>query len=160
MKTLFILVSLIIVLFLAAPEKVEAQKLTVAMKKQLASALIESAEELRGCIGEAGLDRIVNIKALSLNSGGKQYLITGKADGYDCSYGARSPMHWIFERRDGEFRMLADIGACDRVQVTTRRTNGYFDIKIGSYYIARPRFSSAIYKYDGTTYKCPTCGHD
>lgn len=143
----------------------KAQSLTADLKKQLAVEMVKNAynpEYFQECMNEAGgIDKIVDIKAVSLsNSDAEQYLITGKADTATCAFGARTPMHWIYEYQDGKFRMLADIGACDSVQVTSRRTNGYLDIKIGVWYYAGTKFSTSDWKFNGTTYECRTCGRD
>ncbi|MFN0278937.1 MAG: hypothetical protein ACKVRN_10075 [Pyrinomonadaceae bacterium] len=141
------------------------QSLTVEMKEQLAAEMVKNAynpEYFEPCMDEAGgMDKIVDIKAITLsNSGGQQYLLTGKADTATCAFGASKPMHWIYEYREGEFRMLADIGACSGVKVTSRRTNGYLDLQILVVFNAGRSFSYATYKYDGTTYECSNCGRD
>lgn len=141
-----------------------AFRLTVEMKGQLASEMVKNAynpEYFKNCMDEAGgIDRIVDIKARRLSNSGQQYLLTGKADTSTCAFGARTPMHWIYEYRDGNFRMLADIGACDSLQVTLRRTNGYLDIKIGVYLNGYRRTDYVVFKYNGTTYECRNCGRD
>jgi hypothetical protein len=144
---------------------VRAPTLTVEMKKQLAVEMVKNAynpEYFRTCMDEAGgIDKIVDIEAISLsNSSGQQYLLTGKADTATCAFGARTPMYWIYEYRDGKFRMLADIGACDGVKVTSRRTNGYFDLQILVVLNAGRSHDYVAYKYDGTTYECRNCGRD
>jgi hypothetical protein len=165
MKTLFILASMMAVLFLVAPDKANAQRLTIAMKKQLAAEMVKNAYNpayFKPCMDEAGgIDKIVDVKAISLSkSKGKQYLLTGKADTATCAFGASKPMHWIYEYRDGKFRMLADIGACSGVKVTSRRTKGYFDLQILIVFNAGRSHDYVAFKYNGTIYECRNCGGD
>ena len=164
MKKLFILASVMVVLFLAAPNKVHAQRLTEAMKKQLAAEMVKNAEWLKACVEEAGIDLMFfHIRALSLsNAGGQQYVVSGdivETTG-SCEFGRVAPMHWIYEERDGKFRMLADLGACDSVQVRQPRTNGYLDIKKGVALQSGSKFAASDWKYNGTTYECSNCGHE
>jgi len=79
-----------------------------------------------------GIDKIVDIEAISLSAPEvQQYLLSGKIveNGESCAFGARTPMYWIYEVKEGVIRLLADIGAADSVKVTSRRTNGYRDLQ-------------------------------
>lgn len=137
-----------------------APSLTKDVKEQLAAQMVKDAyspQWFKKCMNEAGgLDRIVDIEAVSLSASDvQQYLLSGKVveNGESCAFGARTPMYWIYEVRDGGIRILADIGAADSVKVTSRRTNGYRDIQIGAVYNAGRSFSTSYMKYNGTTYK-------
>jgi hypothetical protein len=137
-----------------------APNLTKDVKEQLAAQMVKSAynpQWFKKCMDEAGgLDKIVDIEAISLSASDvQQYLLSGKVveSGESCAFGARTPMYWIYELRDGGVRLLADIGAADSVKVTSRRTNGYRDIQIGDVYNAGRSFSTTYMKYNGTTYK-------
>ena len=128
MKRLFIL-AISVSLFFVAHDQVEAQRLTAGMKKQLAQQMVKNAynpDFFESCMKDAGgIDKIAHITAISLNtSSGKQYLVTGKADTATCAFGASKPMYWVYEYRNGKFRMIADIGACSGVKRISRRTNG------------------------------------
>lgn len=137
-----------------------ASSLSIIVKEQLAAQMVKNAynpEWFKNCMDEAGgIDKIVEIEAMSLSTSDvQQYLLSGKVveNGESCAFGARTPMYWIYEVRDGGIRILADIGAADSVKVTSRRTNGYRDIQIGAVYSAGRRFSTTYMKYNGTTYK-------
>jgi hypothetical protein len=134
--------------------------LTKDVKEQFAAQMVKNAynpEWFKKCLDEAGgIDKIVDIEAISLSTPDvKQYLLSGKVveNGESCAFGARAPMYWIYEVRDGGIRMLADIGAADSVKVTSRPTNGYRDIQIGAVYNAGRSFSTTYMKYNGTTYR-------
>jgi hypothetical protein len=139
---------------------VRAAKLSTNQKAQLAAQMVKNAFNpgwFRKCMDEAGgIDKIVDIEAISLSTPNvRQYLLSGKVveSGESCAFGARTPMYWIYEVRDGEIRILADIGAADSVKVTSRRTNGYRDIQLGAFYNAGRSFSTTYMKYNGTIYK-------
>ncbi|HKO95608.1 MAG TPA: hypothetical protein VJU86_01350 [Pyrinomonadaceae bacterium] len=137
-----------------------APKLPGDLKEQLAAEMVKNAfnpEWFMKCMMEAGgIDKIVDMEAISLsNSRARQYLLSGKIveNGESCAFGARSPMYWVYENREGSIRLLANIGAADSVRVTSRRSNGYRDIQIGAVYNAGRSFSTTYMKYNGATYK-------
>ena len=134
--------------------------LTKDVKEQLAAQMVRDAYNpkwFKKCMDDAGgIDKIVDIDVISLRSPDvPQYLLSGKIveNGESCAFGARTPMYWIYEVKEGVIRLLADIGAADSVKVTSRRTNGYRDLQIGAVYNAGRSFSTTHMKYNGTTYK-------
>ena len=123
------------------------------LRKQLAIQLIQDAynpEWFKQCITDAGgIDKVVNIKKILLNNAvGQQYLLEGMPP---CAFGARTPMYWIYENKDGKIRLLANIGAADNVTVSSKKTNGYYDILLGAYF--GDDANSFHWKFNGRKYK-------
>lgn len=125
------------------------------MKEQLAAQMVKNAynpEWFKSCIDEAGgIEMIVDIGAISLsNSDAQQYLLIGKPP---CAFGARTPMYWVYENRDGKIRLLADIGAADDVKATSQHTKGYRDLVVIGIIGAGAEVCSGTYKFDGKLYR-------
>ncbi len=122
-------------------------------KKLLSEQMIKDADNpvsFKKCIKDSGgLDKVVNIKKVSLSkSGFHQYILTGKSP---CTTGARSPYYWIYENRDGKFRKLVRNFTADGVKVKSHRSKGYKDIEIG--YFSADGFITSKLKYNGSIYK-------
>lgn len=129
-------------------------RLTADMKEQLVAQMVKDGNLEQKCIDDAGgIKEAIELKAIALSLKGQQYLMSGLA----CGFGANKPMHWVYEIRGGEIRMLADIGAAADVKATSRRTNGYRDIEISNFLFHnnnRYRSWHSVYmKYNGSIYE-------
>lgn len=134
---------------------------TKARQTALENVLVASAHNsswFEKCVGKAGgILKVLDAKAIVLagSAAPHQFLLTGKTipNKEACAYGARSPMNWIVEEDNRTFRILADIGAADSVQVIESTNNGYRDIRIGSESSAGREWDTSILRFDGTQYK-------
>lgn len=110
------------------------------------------------CVRKSGgIQKTVDIELVKLSAAtGKQYLVSGKANS-GCAYGARSPIRWIYELKNGEFSLIADIGACDSVLISSRKRNGYREIRVGSYSLPDGRVNYVTFSYNGSEFKCRDC---
>ncbi len=120
------------------------------IKKQIVAQMVKDKQLKQNCINDAGgINEAINLKPITLSNSGKQYLMSGGK----CGFGARTPVYWVYQIKDGNVKMLADIGACDNVKVTKKRVNGYYVIEISAYYGGEGVFYSFLLKYNGTIYK-------
>ena len=63
----------------------------------------------------------VNIEVVSLSKNGQQFLVSGSM----CGFGARSPMYWVYEDKNGNLKLIGNLGAADNVKVSKHITESY-----------------------------------
>ena len=123
---------------------------TNEVKRRIVDQMVKDDQLQQSCIDEAGgIKNAIDIKSVSLSPNGEQYLLFGGS----CGFGARTPIYWVYENRNGIIKMLGILGATDNVKITTQRTNGYYDIQISSYYGGDNSFHTFRFKFNGNEYK-------
>jgi hypothetical protein len=142
-----------------SPVALSAWPLTSEMTRELTAQIIKHAgpasaqRGVKQCIAQAsGVQNVADAKEISLNTSNnaKQYLISGT--GLSCLTGnAGWPMFWVFETRNGNLRMLADIGTSGTVERSSRQTKGYHDL-IVSFSTAAEQ-CTLTYKFNGKVYR-------
>jgi len=96
----------------------------------------------------------IDVKLVPLSSGKITYLITGK---HPLFFGARTEMHWIYEKTTSGYRQIGDLGANDSVRVLVSSHNGYRDIETNYFSEAGTVLNTCKYLYNGNKYVDVSC---
>ena len=162
MKTLFILASVMVLLFLAAPNQVEAQSkqpkstlpeiTDVRMPEALAQQIakdddIEKNKSCQMCYGDAKSFAEETTRSIDLNGDGNpEYLMS------NC--GNRTCSGWIYREVAGKYEMLfaGYMGDVSSTHPLATVSNGYRDLRNDE-----SDYTAIILKYDGRHYKRAEC---
>lgn len=166
MKTLFILVTVVFVLFLAAPDKAEAQRKSAGSSNPRKDIFRQLLKDSRASAPDpASWDEIeleidkpashyIEIKAVPLSPGRIMYLVTGNAVPF---YGAHAPMFWIYEKTKAGYRQIDDLGANYEVRLLKTSHNRFRDL--GTSYVlgAGTIVSTCKLVFNGNKYVSAGC---
>ncbi|MGC2237808.1 MAG: hypothetical protein WA584_16710 [Pyrinomonadaceae bacterium] len=149
MKTLFIFASVMAVLFIAAPKKVEAQKgKTAKLPKELVLQMARDDDDIKSGLRKQGGNTVrfaaKNFVAelIDLNKDGKpEWFISGSSSDF-C--GNRVCSSWIYREVSGKYELLL----ADSAIPLNTFTNGYKDLEVGF-----GPYVPTIYTYNGRRYK-------
>src|SRR5690606_25549552 len=106
---------------ISQPNNISAAEL----KKQIVQLMAKENQIEQNCVQKNPTDA-VNFESTTLSNIGQQFIVSG----HMCGYGARTPMFWVYEYKNGKIMMLGNFGATDVIEVATQKTNGYNDILI------------------------------
>lgn len=136
------------VCYTAATEKPATQEEVLA----IVDALIQDGKVQSNCIDvQPNRDKIVKVTLIQLTENKQdQLLVEGNAP---CAFGARDPMWYVYEKSNGKFRLIADLGATGSVEVSKNMTNGWRDLICNYTYEAGTRLAANVFKFDSTVYK-------
>jgi hypothetical protein len=160
MKTLFIIVSVMVILFIAAPNWVMAQKgKTAKLPKELVLQMARDDDRVKSVLREEGglefMAENFSVELIDLNRDGKPEWFIEGASAHFCSNTAGACSSWIYrETSKGKYESLIDVDFAATPKKTV--TNGYKDLEI----VGEPDDAisfSIIYKYDGRHYKAMEC---
>ena len=154
MRKLFLITFLGCLLFMgrvyytAAAEKPATREDVLA----IVDALMKDGKVQSNCIDvQPNLDKIVKVTLVQLMKNKQdQFLVEGNAP---CAFGARDPMWYVYEKLNGKFILIADLGATGGVEVSKNMRNGWRDLICNYTYEAGTRLAANVFKFDSTVYK-------
>jgi len=114
--------------------------------------LMKDGKVQSNCIdAQPNRNKIVKVTLIQLTENKPdQFLVEGNAP---CAFGARDPMWYVYEKSNGKFRLIADLGATGSVKVSRNITNGWRDLICNYTYEAGTRLAANVFKFGGTVYK-------
>lgn len=151
MKNLFILASVIAVLFVAAPDRAGAQSkqsnlappefTKVSLPEGLARQIVK--DDSAKLDAKWLVENVTTTLTSDLNGDGKPEWLIGLCGNHDCS-------GWIYRKVGERYEMIFSSYVGDPVALSTS-SNGYRDLETGNgTYVT-------IYKFDGRHYKVTEC---
>ncbi len=145
MKTFFILVSVLVVLFIAAPNKVNAQ--TLAVKKQFVSKLITMGRLTKAEVKECGgaNKAIGYLEGIDLNKDGKPEFIADLTCQMEAIYVLRKTAGGVDIIFEGSQRM--------DIKPLKTYTKGWRNLRLSAYSAGTGESSSEILRWNGSEYK-------
>ncbi|MFN0278938.1 MAG: hypothetical protein ACKVRN_10080 [Pyrinomonadaceae bacterium] len=180
MKTLFILASIMAVLFLAAPNRIEAQKSAAILTSStegatrgakmasvhVVNAVLDAdkdlAVRLRGCMTENHIKKnaanklFVSVLLPTINKNQQIYFVRG-APNTDCFWaliGAHAFNYWLVSLSNGTYEVRYS-GSSDAISILRSIHNGMYDIEEHSF--TATDASSARMQFDGSKYVETIC---
>ena len=122
---------------------------------ELIDQMAREIPDVKRCLAQTTKEQVLaalDVGRLDLTPSREDIWVSG-AGREPCSlFGARMPFQWIYERTDGGYRQLLDVGPVDTIMVLPQEHAGYKDLRISRAFLAGRAVFRETYLFDGDRY--------